>query len=90
MKRERRNCSDQRDLTLSVALRVAVKTYLSDRNLSEVYLSVTARRAAKLRFPRLSSTPPRRPEGTRLLDILKIPSLPSHCDSAAVDAGAPN
>jgi len=58
MKRERRNCSDQRDLTLSVALRVAVKTYLSDRNLSEVYLSVTARRAAKLRFPRLSSTPP--------------------------------
>jgi len=58
MKRERRNCSDQRDLTLSVALRVAVKTYLSDRNLSEVYLSVTARRAAKLRFPRLSSPPP--------------------------------
>jgi len=68
MKRERRNCSDQRDLTLSVALRVAVKTYLSDRNLSEVYLSVTARRAAKLRFPRLSSTPPpppRRDKATR-------------------------
>jgi len=63
MKRERRNCSDQRDLTLSVALRVAVKTYLSDRNLSEVYLSVTARRAAKLRFPRLSSPPPAAQKG---------------------------